>query len=443
MFSFTRTSYLLIFITLSLILIGGLIYLNTANSATGQDLPDDNDFRITFETVNEIEPTPARDKYGFEEKSYQYEEYQVQRNESLYIILRRHDLSPQQIYQIQQASTEKANLSRIVPGQTYRIYHKDEEPISFVWQPTPTKYVTVDWEDGYDVSVGEIPVRFVVREASGVIRTSLYETIVGQGISPYLGSELASVFAWQIDFFGLRQGDHFKVIYEERYAGDDYVGIGDVRAAEFQHRGRTHKAYYFDDPERRGYFDEEGNSLEKELLMAPFRYNQRISSSFSRSRFHPILKERRPHYGTDYAAPTGTPILAVGDGVVTESRYRGGNGNIVQIRHNSSYKTAYLHLNGFASGIRKGARVEQGQVIGYVGQTGLATGPHLCYRLYVNDRPVNSVNADLPASESLEEELLPELQRVVTRYKDMLEEIPLMEKVANAEQDDSEEKSKI
>ena len=388
---------------------------------------------ITLETVNEIEPMPAKDRYGYKKDMYRYEEHEVKRNESLYIILRRYDISPQDIYRMQQESKGVANLSRMVPGQLYRVYFKDDKPVSFVWHPELTRYVTVDWRDGFNIKNGEIPVRFVTKEASGIIRSSLYESIVGQGHSPYLGAELAAVFAWQVDFFSLRSGDHFKVIYEERYAGDEFVGIGDVKAAEFQHRGQTHRAFFLNHDERRGYFDENGNSLEKELLKAPFRYSQRVSSSFSRSRFHPILRERRPHYGTDYAAPTGTPILAVGDGIVTEAQRRGGNGNIVQIRHNGSYRTAYLHLNGFAPGIRKGVQVEQGQVIGYVGQTGLATGPHLCYRMYVNDRPVNSVTADLPASESLDETLMPELLRTIDRYRGLLDNLQLIEKVAGIE----------
>lgn len=396
---------------------------------------------ITLDTVNEIEPLPARDRYGYVEVEYDYEEHEVKRNESLYIILRRYNISPQQIYKIQQESKDVANLNRMIPGQRYRIYFKDGEPVSFVWHPELTNYVTVEWSDGIAIEKGEIPVRFVTKEASGIIRSSLYETIVGQGHSPYLGAELAAVFAWQVDFFSLRAGDHFKVIYEERYAGDEFVGIGDVKAAEFQHRGQAYRAFFFNHDDRRGYFDENGNSLEKELLKAPFRYSQRISSSFSRSRFHPILRENRPHYGTDYAAPTGTPILAVGDGIVTEAQRRGGNGNIVQIRHNGSYRTAYLHLNGFAPGIRKGVQVEQGQVIGYVGQTGLATGPHLCYRMYVNDRPINSVKADLPASESLDESLMPELQRTINRYEGLLSDLQLFEKVA--ENDDSNASEKI
>lgn len=393
-----------------------------------------NPYQITLETVNEIEPLPAKDRYGYERGVFEYQDYEVRRNESLYIIMRRYDISPQDIYKMQQKAEGVANLSRMVPGQQYRIYFKDDKPVSFIWHPELTKYVTVDWRDGLQIENGEIPVRFVTKEASGIIRSSLYETIVGQGHSHFLGSELAAVFAWQVDFFSLRDGDHFKVIYEERYAGDEFVGIGDVKAAEFQHRGQIHRAFFFNNDERRGYFDENGNSLEKDLLKAPFRYSQRISSSFSRSRFHPILRRNRPHYGTDYAAPTGTPILAVGDGIVIEAQRRGGNGNIVQIRHNGSYRTAYLHMNGFAPGIRKGVKVEQGQVIGYVGQTGLATGPHLCYRMYVNDQPINSVKADLPASDSLEEDLMPELQRVIDRYQGLLENLQLAEKVAEIDE---------
>lgn len=427
-----------LYLAVSLLFVLVAIQFVVSKSGSTEGAVSDSEFKISLETVNEIQPVPPKDKYGFEIESYEFEEYRVQRNESLYIILRRHNLSPQQIYQIQLSSEGVANLNRIVPGQTYRVYYKDDEAVAFVWQPTATRFVTVGWEDEYSVEPGEVPVRFVLKEASGIIRSSLYETIAGKGISPYLGSELANVFAWQIDFFLLREGDHFKVIYEERYAGDQFIGIGDIKAAEFQHRGTTYNAYHFENEERRGYFDENGNSLEKALLMAPFRYNQRVSSGFSRNRFHPILRENRPHHGTDYAAPTGTPVLAVGDGVVTEAQRRGGNGNIVQIRHNNTYRTAYLHLNGFAPGIRKGVRVEQGQVIGYVGQTGLATGPHLCYRLYVNNRPVNSRNVDLPASESLEEEFMPDLQRTVNRYRGLLDELSLMEKVAENEGDESQ-----
>lgn len=386
---------------------------------------------ITIENFEEIKPVPPIDFYGFQKDLYSYQEGRVQRNESLSYILERHGLSPQQIYNLQQESRGVVNLNRMIPGQYYRIYYYEDEPVSFVWRQSATQFVSLGWKDDLYVENGSIPIGKKMNEASGVIHNSLYQSINSNGFSRYLGSELADIFAWEIDFFALRQGDHYKVYYEELYAGEEFIGIGDIKAAEFQHRGKAYRAYYFENDERRGYFDEDGNSLQKELLKAPFRYNQRVSSGFSTNRFHPILQRNRPHYGTDYAAPTGTPVLSVGDGVVTEAQRRGGNGNIVQIRHNASYRTSYLHLNGFAPGIRRGAKVQQGQVIGYVGQTGLATGPHLCYRLYVNDRPVNSVRADLPASESLEEEFMDEFRSIIYRMDDILNQLELVEKFAS------------
>lgn len=386
---------------------------------------------ISIEQLVEIEPIPPVDRYGFLEGELTYIDEQIQRNESLYIILNRYGLSARDIYDIQQISAGKHNLNRMVPGQKYRIYFDGDKPVSLVWHQTSRQFLTINFEEEIDINQGEIPLRKRVMESSGIISSSLYETIVNQGAPKGLGSSLAEIFAWEIDFFALRSGDYYRVVYEQLFAGDDYVGVGDVYVAEFQHRGNESRAYYFNKGERMGYFDEDGKSMEKQLLKAPFRYSQRISSGFANNRFHPILKRNRPHHGTDYAAPTGTPILAVGDGVVTESQRRGGNGNIVQIRHNNTYKTAYLHLNGFASGIRKGVEVKQGQVIGYVGQTGLATGPHLCYRLYVNNRPVNSVRADLPDGEPLDDEYMEEFKYKVLEMNEMLDQVEIIEQVAS------------
>lgn len=386
---------------------------------------------INIEQLVEIEPIPPVDEYGFLEDKFTYVDEKVQRNESLYIILNRHGLSAREIYDIQQKSAGEFNLNRMVPGQKYRIYFEDEKPVSLVWHQTSRQFLTINFKEDIEINQGLIPLTVRVMESSGIINSSLYQTIVDEGAPRGLGSSLAEIFAWEIDFFALRSGDHYRVVYEQLFAGDDYVGIGDVYVAEFQHRGTESRAYFFNKGERRGYFDKDGNSMEKQLLKAPFRYNQRISSGFTNNRFHPILKRNRPHHGTDYAAPTGTPILTVGDGVVTEAQRRGGNGNIVQIRHNNTYKTAYLHLNGFASGIRKGVEVKQGQVIGYVGQTGLATGPHLCYRLYVNNRPVNSVRADLPDGEPLDEEYMEEFKYIVHKMNALLDEIEFIEQIAS------------
>lgn len=407
------------------ILLAAVVYGFYQANGTSEEIEE---VRINLENLVEIPPLPGRDNFGFVTENLGVVDSQIGRNESLYIILRRHGVSPQTIHNVQQSARGEVNLNRLMPGQSYRIY-KDEydTAFAFAWQQSPTQYVTISWSDDVEVKRGSVPIERRESTTSGVVASSLYEAIRGQGVSQRLGIELASIFGWQVDFFSLRRGDHFKAVYDNTYANGEYLGIGDVFAAEFQHRGQAHRAYYFDNGERRGYFDEEGNSMERALLRAPFEYNQRISSSFSRNRFHPILQENRPHYGTDYAAPTGTPIIAVGDGVVTEAQYRGGNGNIVQIRHNSTYRTAYLHLSRFGPGIRRGATVEQGQVIGYVGQTGLATGPHLCYRLYVNDQPMNSVRVDLPASDGLEEEYMDEFMLIVEEMDRKLDELRLSE----------------
>lgn len=372
---------------------------------------------LQIEVIDEIPPVPATDAYGFQKGEFKVETSQVRRNESLYIILRRHGLSPLEIDRLQRSGSDYANLSRMRPGQQYHLYMDRDKAVGMVWYLDRRNFLVMDWRDDEPrFQRDRLEVKTVQASVSGTIESSLFNALQALGASQVLGSRIAEIYAWEIDFFSLRRGDSFKAIYDELYIGDDFYGIGLVHSAEFHHRGNLHRAYYFEGDTQEGYFDEEGNSLERDLLKAPFTYNQRVSSGFSHNRLHPILNERRPHYGVDYAAPHGTPIIAVGDGRVTEARHRGGNGNIVQIRHNSVYRTAYLHMSRFAQGIRPGVEVRQGQVIGYVGATGLATGPHLCYRLYVNDSPVNSLTVDLPVSESLAEEYMAAFTRVRDRF---------------------------
>ncbi|MGM0506154.1 MAG: peptidoglycan DD-metalloendopeptidase family protein [Bacteroidota bacterium] len=359
------------------------------------------------------ESSPQLDEFGVNLDRYEVVEEKIGRGESLYVLLNRHDVSPLQIDRIQREASNEANLRHMRAGQTYRIYLEDGVPKGFVWQMNRLEYLRLQWdESSVVVDLGEFETRTVRTYASGTIDQSLYLTLQEQGVPQALASEIADIYAWEINFFALRQGDSFKAIYDEVYVGDERYGIGRVHSAEFVHRGQVHKAYHFDSEDQEGYYNERGESLERDLLMAPFRYNQRVSSSFSQNRMHPILNRRRPHHGVDYAAPQGTPIIAVGDGTVREAQYRGGNGNIVQIEHNSVYKTAYLHMSRFADGVRAGSRVRQGQVIGYVGSTGLATGPHVCYRLYKNGEPINSRTADLPVSESLAEQYHEEFQQL-------------------------------
>ena len=383
---------------------------------------------LSIENLNEIPPAPSSDRYGIQIADHQIIESTIKRNESLYIILSRHGVSPDTIHQIQLAARDKVNLTRMVPGQSYNIYKNADDTVSsFVWRNAPTEYTAIHLGDEIQIEQNTIPVETRMSAVSGSINSSLAASIMEQGVSQRLVVELANIYAWTIDFYGLRKGDQYKILYENRYIEDEYIGIGKIEAVEFVHRGEVKKAYYFDNGEQGGYYDEEGNSLRRAMMRVPFEYNPRISSSFSHSRLHPILNTRRPHYGTDYAAPTGTPILAAGDGVVTEAQYRGGNGNIVQIKHNSVYRTAYLHMSRFAPGIRPGVNVKQGQVIGYVGQTGLATGPHLCYRLYKNDTPVNSVTYDFPAHEGISDEHIADFLAEVERLDRMMDQILVTE----------------
>ncbi|NGP76750.1 peptidoglycan DD-metalloendopeptidase family protein [Balneolaceae bacterium YR4-1] len=346
------------------------------------------------------------DDFGFRVDTAKVQDHEVLKNESLYLILDKFDFSAQEIYAVTQQARDLIDVRSFKPGQRYRIYAslnegKNEALTRLVWQPNPLDYVVFDWQDSLQIYKSSKIVTTKIETASAEINSSLYETMVMEELSPLLAYKLSEIYAWEIDFFSLRNGDSFQMIYEKKYIDDTFFEIGDIKAASFTHRGETYNAFKFEDENISGYFDEDGNSVQKALLKAPFKFNQRISSGFSHNRFHPVLKRRLPHYGVDYAAPHGTPVLSVGDGTVTESRYRGANGNIVKIRHNSTYETAYLHLSGFASGIKKGRTVKQGQVIGYVGKTGRVTGTHLDYRIYKNDSPVNPLTVDLPSSESI------------------------------------------
>ena len=385
-----------------LLLSAGFIWILSCESE-----PANRDVAATAarsDTVQKQHREPRVDSYGFRIDTLQISDHQVKRNESLYQIFASHDIPEQKIYSITQQARDLIDFRDLRPGQSYRMYTDRENrvgPIRFVWEPNPLKYVVFDLQDSIRIYEEEKKVEVRREHASGTIRSSLYETLVEKGNSPMLVFRLSEILAWQIDFFNLREGDRFKLIYEKQYIDGTFFDLGRVLAVEFTHRETTYKAFRYEMDGRTGFYDEKGRSVQKALLKAPFKYSQRISSGYSHSRFHPVLKRRVPHYGVDYAAPYGTPVLSVGDGTVIEARYRGANGNIVKIRHNNTYETAYLHLKGFARGIRRGAGVRQGQVIGYVGRTGRVTGTHLDYRVYKNDRPVNPLKLELPPEKSI------------------------------------------
>jgi murein DD-endopeptidase MepM/ murein hydrolase activator NlpD len=416
----------------------GLIAFFTAISLalvlnfTGDYTPPE--YKISAENVVEIKEDVELDSYGFNVIDAEVEEGRVKRNQSLYLILSDIDVTPQTIYEINRKSKRVFQSNRVKPGQRYIVYKDAESSKAYrlILHSDALDYVIFEWENGINVSIGQKEIRKQIVEASGVITSSLYESLVEQDKNILIANRLSEIFAWQIDFFRLYPGDNYKLIYEKQFVDGKPYGIGEILAAQFEHNGITYDAYYFEGEKSEGFYDSEGNGVQKALLKAPFKFSQRISSSFNRNRFHPILKRRLPHTGVDYAAPTGTPVLSVGDGQVTEAQYRGANGNIVKVRHNGTYTTAYLHLNGFARGITPGTKVRQGQVIGYVGKTGRVTGVHLHYMIYKNGQPVNPLTIDLPPSKAIDESERSEFENVMKRLKEQMEEVKDQENVASA-----------
>jgi murein DD-endopeptidase MepM/ murein hydrolase activator NlpD len=307
---------------------------------------------------------------------------------------------------MREASRGIFSLRSIKVGNTYNIYlNKDSlnTPKYFVYEEDMINYVVFEFGDSIKVTKGEKEKYVELKVAESGIVNSLYETLDKKNLSVDLAIKLSDIYAWQIDFFRIQPSDSFKVYYENIYVDSQYVGTGKILAARFFHRGTEFNAFYFEDEKEAGYYDEEGNSLRKAFLKAPLKFS-RISSRYSPRRLHPILGRVKAHLGTDYAAPIGTPIMSVGDGVVIAAGYTRGNGNYVKIKHNSVYTTQYLHMSRFAKGIRKGVYVKQGQVIGYVGKTGLATGPHVCFRFWKNGRQVDPFREKIPPSKGISEE---------------------------------------
>ncbi|HEX7151448.1 MAG TPA: peptidoglycan DD-metalloendopeptidase family protein [Thermoanaerobaculia bacterium] len=279
------------------------------------------------------------------------------------------------------------DVRRLRPGHLMRFHYDANDAVDAI-QMKVTGWGELNAlrraDGGFDVSPMQATIRDVQTVVSSEVTSSLYEALRRSGEGPGLVQQLADVFQWDIDFFELRNGDSFSLVVTKRYAGNDLVGYGPITAARFNHRGNTYEAFRHEHSDgRAGYYARTGAPLKKQFLKAPLKF-PRLTSGFSKKRFHPVLKYFRPHYGVDYGAPVGTPVMTTADGVVLEAGYKGGEGNYVRIRHSSRIETYYLHLSRFAKDVKKGTKVTQGDVIGYVGKTGLATGPHLDYRVRDN-----------------------------------------------------------
>ncbi|MFH1197840.1 MAG: peptidoglycan DD-metalloendopeptidase family protein [bacterium] len=347
----------------------------------------------------------------------------VKPNETLADLLLPYNVPYKIIHRIGTDSSFNFDVRKIRVGNNYSVYCKGdtlETAKYFVYESDQINYTVIDLSDSIKVYTGKKEVTIIGKAFAGVINNSLYGTIESQDVSPMLAMKLSEVFAWQIDFYTVQKGDYFKVIYEEEYVGDKFIRIGKVYAAVFNHIGKNYYGFYFEQGDERDFFDENGNSLRKAFLKAPLKFT-RITSRFTNARFHPILRRYRPHLGIDYAAPRGTPVQAVGDGTVVEASYKGGNGNYVKIRHNSTYQSGYMHLSKYGPGIRVGAHVRQGQIIGFVGSTGLSTGPHLDFRFWNNNQLVNYLTVEFPPSHPINKEYRENYNTMLIGLKHRLE----------------------
>lgn len=345
-------------------------------------------------------------KYGIRSDSFDLISGNIKRNGFLSEILLKHGVTMQEIDKAVRTSKSVFDVRSIRSGNKYILFCERDSTARaryLVYEHDPATCYVFSFNDSIYITTFKKEIRSEIRYTSGTIETSLWDAMMAGDLHPQLAVDLSKIFAWTVDFFGLQKGDSFKVIYEELFVDDRSLGSGKIFGAQFSWSGTTITAIPFIQDEKESYFDISGNSLRKAFLKAPLQFS-RISSRYSSSRLHPILRIRKPHYGVDYTAPVGTPVLAIGDGRIISTKRENGSGLMVRIQHNSIYSTAYLHLSNFGKGIAQGVYVKQGDIIGYVGSSGLSTGPHLDFRFYKNGSPVDPLKVEAPPVEPVSEE---------------------------------------
>lgn len=357
--------------------------------------------------------------YGIKIDDYRVDSCRVQAGETLSGIFNRHGMSHKQWRDIQPFLKKHPELSSIREGGQYYAFRNDTALCYFAYKLNRRETRIVSLLDSLYLWHDTLPLVVERRKAEFTISSSLWQAITDKNLPVELALELSEIYAWTINFFALQPGDSVRVLYDEQFVEDSRIGIGRIYAAHFYHGKRWLPAYYLEEGKTNGYFDAEGHSLRKTFLKAPLNY-KRISSHFTYARKHPVYHVVRPHTGVDYAAPAGTPVVALGDGVVTFRAYKGGGGNTIRIRHNSTYETGYLHLSKYAKGLKVGQYVKQGEVIGYVGSTGASTGPHLDFRVWKNGTPVNPLTLESPSAEPVPAELRPAYDSLAMHYNELL-----------------------
>jgi murein DD-endopeptidase MepM/ murein hydrolase activator NlpD len=383
------------------------------------------------EIIKKLEANSSRreikipEKYGIPIPDFKIEERQIKAGMFFSDIFSDINITGEQIYELLDKAKDVFDVRKLRIGNKYTVFYENDtlkKAKYVVYEKSQTEYVVFDLSKTLNVKTGFKPVKTEIKSSGGIIESSLWLAMQDAGINPLLANNLSEIYAWSIDFFGLQKNDKFKVIYEELFVDGQSIGFGKIKSAFFEHNGQEIYAIPFKQDSVEEFFDAVGNNLRKAFLKAPLKYSH-IGSRFSNSRFHPILKIYRPHHGIDYSAPAGTPVFALGDGTVIHAGYAGQSGHYIKIKHNGTYTTGYLHLRAYAEGIHQGSRVRQGQVIGYVGSTGLSTGPHLDFRVWKNDVPVDPLKIDAPPSNPIKAENREIFVKTVGKYKNELDVI--------------------
>ena len=402
---------------------------------------DNTEKENTIDDAIAVIEKPVHKKYGFNLDDFTVAYDTVRNGDSFGELMIKNKVDYPKIYKVSEEYKDTFDVRKIQVGKPYTILKsKDttETAQVFIYENDRINYTVVDLRDSVSAYKDKKEVKYVQREASGVIETSLSEAILDQGIDYTVTNNLSEVYAWTVDFFKLQKGDKFKVIYKEKFINDSiYAGAEPIEAAYFEHNGRPIYAFSYQNDSLKNltdYYDEEANNLRRTFLRAPLKFG-RLSSRYNlKRRIKYYGYKIRPHKGTDYAAPIGTPILATADGTVTESTRRGGNGKYVKIRHNGTYSTQYLHMK--KQKVKKGEYVRQGDVIGWIGMTGNSGGPHVCYRFWKNGRQVDPLKEKLPQAEPLAKTLQPEYFAYINPIREQLDCIAYPEKEIEEEAED-------
>jgi murein DD-endopeptidase MepM/ murein hydrolase activator NlpD len=351
-------------------------------------------------------PKPPKIEFGFNYTDYNVVNDTIEKGQTFGTILQGQNIGNKQVYTIVEQIKDSFNVRNIRYHKPYtllRSKNKTNDLQVFIYQPDALTYYVIDLRDSIAKTYRKIkPVTLKRKIIGGVLKSSLSETLGNESVEAALASRITKIFAWSIDFFKLKKGDRYALIFKERFINDSiYDGVEELEAAFFEYKGKIVYAFPFEQDTTSGkieYYDDQGKTLKNLFLKTPIKFS-RITSRFTSNRFHPVQHTWKAHKGTDYAAPTGTPISTTAAGIVETTGYTAGNGNFVKVKHNGTYSTQYLHMSRIL--VKRGQRVTQGQTIGLVGSTGLATGPHVCYRFWKNGVQVDALKLNLPTGESL------------------------------------------